>query len=152
QGRPDVAAFVASFTGSHRFVLDYLLEDVLARQPPVVEEFLVHTSILERLSAPLCAAVTNQAGCEDLLEYLDRANLFIIPLDDERQWFRSHHLFAEAMRGRLHQLHAPLLPQLHRRASHWYEEHGFLDEAIDHALAAGDYRAATRVIERAFAP
>ena len=99
EGRNDVAAFVASFSGSHRFVLDYLTEEVLDRQPPRVRDFLLSTSILERMSGPLCDAVTGSDDGQELLEVCERANLFVVPLDDERRWWRYHHLFAELLRG-----------------------------------------------------
>ncbi len=121
QGRADVPAFLAAFTGSHRFVLDYLSEEVLARQDAPVQQFLLHTSILERLSGPLCDAVTEQEGSQAMLEALEHANLFVIPLDDERGWYRYHHLFAEVLRSHLQQAEPTLPPVLHRRASAWYE-------------------------------
>src|SRR5918912_2975526 len=125
QGRPaeGIAPFIAAFAGSHRYVLDYLIDEVLLRQPEAVQTFLLHTCILERLCAPLCAAVVGGApadsiaACRALLEGLERANLFLVPLDEERQWYRYHHLFAEAVRHRLRQSELDLLPELHRRAS-----------------------------------
>jgi len=152
RGRADVAGFLAAFTGSHRFVLDYLSEEVLAQQDAPTLSFLLHTCILERLSGPLCDAVTSwQDGgtlSQLMLEALDRANLFLIPLDDERRWYRYHHLFAEALRGRLQQTQPLLVPELHRRASAWYEQHGMVAEAVQHALTAPDVESAARLIEQ----
>ena len=147
QGRADVSAFLAAFSGSHRFVLDYLSDEVLARQDASVQQFLVHTSILERLSGPLCDAVTGQEGSQAMLEALDKANLFVIALDDERRWYRYHHLFAEVLRRHLQQAEPTLPPVLHRRASAWYEQHDLPIEAVQHALAVPDVEQAARLIE-----
>jgi ATP/maltotriose-dependent transcriptional regulator MalT len=147
QGRTDITAFLAAFTGSHRFVLDYLSDEVLARQSAAVQQFLLHTCILERLSGPLCDAVTEQEGSQAMLEALERANLFVVPLDDERGWYRYHHLFAQVLRGHLQQREPALVPQLHRRASSWYEQHDLPIEAVQHALAAPDVELAARLIE-----
>ncbi len=147
QGRADVSAFLAAFTGSHRYVLDYLSEEVLARQPAPVQTFLLHTSILERLSGPLCDAVREQEGSQAMLEALDKANLFVVALDDERRWYRYHHLFAEGLRRHLQQRGPALVPQLHRRASAWYEQHELPAEAVQHALAVPDVELAARLIE-----
>ncbi len=147
-GRDDVSAFVASFSGSHRFVLDYLTEEVLDRQPERVREFLLSTSILERLSGPLCDAVTGNDDGQDMLEACERANLFVVALDDERRWWRYHHLFAELLRSRLERLPPHAVNDLHRRAALWHEAHGHVDRAIDHAAAAGDYTWVMRLIER----
>ena len=147
QGRTDVSAFLAAFTGTHRFVLDYLSEEVLAQQPEPVQTFLLHTSILERLSGPLCDAVTEQEGSQVMLEALERANLFVVALDDERGWYRYHHLFAEVLRRHLQQIEPMLLPVLHHRASAWYEQHELLAEAVQHALATPDVELAARLIE-----
>ena len=117
-------------------MLDYLSEEVLARQPEPVQQFLLHTCILERLSGPLCDAVTAQQGSQAMLEALERANLFVVPLDDERGWYRYHHLFAEVLRSHLQQAEPTLMPELHRRASAWYEQHNLPVEAVQHALAA----------------
>ncbi len=100
QGRKDTAGFIRAFTGSHRFVLDYLVEEVLQRQPERVRSFLLQTSILDRLSGPLCDVVTGQEDSKAMLEALERGNLFIVPLDDQRQWYRYHHLFADVLRRR----------------------------------------------------
>ncbi len=148
RGRADVSDFLAAFTGSHRFVLDYLSEEVLAQQPAVVQSFLLHTSILERLSEPLCDAVTKQEGSQAMLEALERTNLFVIALDDERRWYRYHHLFAEVLNNRLQQTKPALVSDLHRRASAWYEQHELPAEAVQHALAIPDAELAARLIER----
>jgi ATP/maltotriose-dependent transcriptional regulator MalT len=147
QGRADVSGFLTTFTGSHRYVLDYLSEEVLARQPEPVQQFLLHTSVLERLSGPLCDAVTEQEGSQAMLEALERANLFVVPLDDERRWYRYHHLFADVLRSHLQQADPTLLPILHQRASAWYEQHQFHAEAVQHALSAPDVELAARLIE-----
>jgi LuxR family transcriptional regulator, maltose regulon positive regulatory protein len=142
----DPAGFVQTFTGSHRFVLDYLTEEVLGRQPAELVGFLLETSILERLSGPLCAAVTGRDDSQALLERIERANLFLVPLDEERRWWRYHQLFADLLQARLRQ-QPERVPELHRAAAAWYEEHGLADDAIAHALAAGDAGWAARLIE-----
>jgi LuxR family transcriptional regulator, maltose regulon positive regulatory protein len=138
QGRDDMTAFIRSFSGSHRFVLDYLVEEVLDRQPAEIQEFLLKTSILDRLTASLCEAVTGKKDCQTVLTQLERANLFLVPLDDERRWYRYHHLFAELLLKRLKQNQPDHIVELHQRACKWYSENSFLSEAIDHALDAGD--------------
>jgi ATP/maltotriose-dependent transcriptional regulator MalT len=145
--RPDHEAFLAGFTGTHRYVLDYLSEEVLERQPDEVRRFLLDTSILERLSSLLCNAVTGRINSQEMLERIERANLFLIPLDDERRWYRFHHLFRDVLRARLRRETSDRTPELHRRAAAWCEQHGLLDEAIHHALASGDSRWATRLVE-----
>jgi LuxR family maltose regulon positive regulatory protein len=147
QGRTDLSAFLAAFSGSHRYVLDYLSEEVLARQDASVQRFLLHTCLLERLSGPLCNAVTEQEGSQAMLEALERANLFVVPLDDERVWYRYHHLFAEVLRSHLQHKEPTLAPFLHRRASAWYEQHGMPAEAVQHALAIPEVELAARLIE-----
>ena len=147
QGRTDVSAFLAAFSGSYRYVLDYLSEEVLARQDAAVLQFLLHTCLLERLSGSLCDAVREQEGSQAMLEALERANLFVIALDDERSWYRYHHLFAEVLRGHLQQADSSLMPVLHRRASAWYEQHELPIEAVRHALAIPDVELAARLIE-----
>ena len=117
QGRDDVAGFIAGFAGDDRYVVDYLVEEVLQRQPDAVRSFLLQTSILDRLSGPLCDAVTGQAGGKAMLEALDRGNLFLVPLDDRRRWYRYHHLFADVLRARLLDEQPDQVPDLHRRAS-----------------------------------
>ena len=147
QGRPDPDAFLDAFAGTHRYVLDYLSEEVLARQPEHLTRFLLETSVLERLSGPLCDAVTGGSDGQDMLEELERANLFLVPLDQARRWYRYHHLFAELLRARLLQLQPDLMPELHRRAAAWCERHGVTDDAIRHALASGDALWAARLVE-----
>ena len=152
QGRAETAAFVRSFAGSHRFVLDYLVEEVLLRQPDRVRAFLLQTSILDRLSGPLCDAVTGQEGSGSVLETLERGNLFILPLDDRRQWVRYHHLFADVLYTRLIEEQADLVSGLHRRASRWFEQNDLPAEAIDHALLGRDLERAAALIERVWLP
>ena len=149
RGQPDVAGFVAAFTGSHRYVLDYLAEEVLERQPAQVREFLLETSVLERLSGSLCDAVTSRPGSQALLEQIEREGLFLVPLDEVRGWWRYHHLFADLLRARLEQ-EPGRAAELHRRAAAWHEDHGLADEAIRHAAAAGEMTWAARLIERHF--
>ena len=144
----DQAGFIAAFSGSHHYVMDYLLEEVLSRQSQAVQDFLLHTSLLERLSASLCDAVRAQGGSQALLDFLERANLFLVPLDDEGQWYRYHHLFVEVLRQRLQQTATTLVADLHLRASRWYEQHGFFSEAVSHALAASAFGEAARLIEQ----
>ncbi|MCB0166596.1 MAG: tetratricopeptide repeat protein, partial [Anaerolineae bacterium] len=182
QGQQDAADFIKSFTGSHRFVMDYLIEEVLYRQPESVQTFLLCTSILDRLCGPLCEAVVGRLEIrdwrlerddqaaeylqgQDILNYLEQANLFVIPLDNERRWYRYHHLFADLLRQRLRQNPPALssrplagteegqspdgsiLAKLHLRASQWYEQHGLLPEAIHHALAAKDFARTATLLE-----
>jgi LuxR family maltose regulon positive regulatory protein len=144
----DPAAFVASFSGSHRFVLDYLTEEVLARQPEELVRFLLETSVLDRLSGPLCDAVTGQTGGQATLEQLERANLFLVPLDETRRWWRYHRLFAELLRARLERAQPDRVAALHRNAVAWLEDHGLVDEAVHHALAAGEADWAARLVEQ----
>jgi LuxR family transcriptional regulator, maltose regulon positive regulatory protein len=150
QGRTDIAAFVAGFSGSHRYVLDYLTQEVLDRQPDHLVRFLLETSVLERLHGPLCDAVTGRADSQALLEQVERANLFLLPLDEVRGWWRFHHLFADLLRGRLQQQQPERLPELHRAAAAWSQQHGLVDDAVRHALAAGDAAWAARLIEQHF--
>jgi LuxR family transcriptional regulator, maltose regulon positive regulatory protein len=142
--------FVAHFSGSHRYVLDYLAEEVLDRQPEPLAAFLLETSILDRLSGPLCDALLGRAGSQQVLEQVERANLFLIPLDEERRWWRYHHLFADLLRVRLQQRHPQRVPQLHGAAADWHERHGLADDAVQHALAAGDTDRAARIVEAHF--
>jgi LuxR family transcriptional regulator, maltose regulon positive regulatory protein len=150
RGRSDVDGFVAAFTGSHRYVLDYLAEEVLEHQGEQVRDFLLETSVLERLSGPLCDAVTGRPGCQALLEQAERAGLFVVPLDEVRGWWRYHHLFADLLRARLRQEKPERAAQLHRNAAAWYAERGLADDAIRHAVAAGEMTWAARLIERHF--
>ncbi len=180
QGREDATSLIESFTGSHRFVLDYLVEEVLEQQSESVQTFLLRTSILDRLCGPLCDAVLSSgaplrlqeqgsagefspspllprtsaplhldssASGQETLEYLEHANLFIIPLDEERRWYRYHHLFSDLLRQRLRQTQLEQVPTLYHRASEWYEQNGFIDEAIEHALRAEDFERAAYLIE-----
>ena len=124
QGRADVAGFIAGFAGDDRYIVDYLVEEVLRRQPDHVRDFLLQTSILDRLSGPLCDAVTAQHGGKAMLESLDRANLFVVPLDDSRRWYRYHHLFADVLQTHLLDERADEVADLHRRASQWYDQNG----------------------------
>ena len=149
-GQPDAARFVAEFTGSHRYVLDFLTEEVLEHQSEQVRTFLLETSVLERLSGPLCDAVTGRPGGQGLLEQVERAGLFLVPLDEVRGWWRYHHLFADLLRVRLQEEHPGLAARLHRNAAAWYAEHGLADDAIRHAMAAGELTWAARLIEQDF--
>ncbi|MCP4359906.1 MAG: tetratricopeptide repeat protein [Chloroflexi bacterium] len=147
QGRADTANFITAFTGSHRFVLDYLLEEVMQSQPEPIRNFLLQTSIFDRLSGPLCNAITGQKDSRAMLEHLERGNMFVVPLDDARQQYRYHHLFADVLQARLLDEQSAHIPTLHRRASAWYEQNGFLPDAIHHALAAKDFERAAGLIE-----
>ena len=150
QGRDDVAGFIAGFAGDDRYVVDYLVEEVLHRQPEHVRSFLLETSILARMTGPLCDAVTGQDGGKAMLEALDRGNLFLVSLDDRRQWYRYHHLFGDMLRARLLDERPGRVPELHRRACEWYEEHGDRSEAIRHAMAGGDVARAADLVELAW--
>jgi LuxR family transcriptional regulator, maltose regulon positive regulatory protein len=147
QGRKDLAGFVSAFAGSHRYILDYLTEEVLRQQPEHVRTFLLQTSILDRFNGSLCDALTGQARSQEMLEQLEQANLFLIPLDDERSWYRYHHLFADALRFRLNQADPDLPILLHQRASAWFENNDYITEAVNHALAANDFERAATLIE-----
>jgi LuxR family maltose regulon positive regulatory protein len=156
QAHQDAASFIKSFAGSHRFVLDYLVEEVLEQQPESIQTFLLCTSILERLCGPLCDAVVldPSASGQATLEYLEHANLFLVPLDNERHWYRYHHLFAELLRQRLHQSATSStgdevrdVAELHIRASIWCEDNGLEIEAFQHAAAADDVERAARLVE-----
>jgi LuxR family maltose regulon positive regulatory protein len=170
QGKEDTTKRIKSFSGSHRLVLDYLIEEVLDQQPESVQTFLLQTAILDRLSGSLCDAVrfdktaspdrsletagseattlNDQNSGQVILEMLERANLFIVPLDDERRWYRYHHLFSDLLRQRLKQTQSENVPTLHHRASEWYEQNGFTDEAIEHSLRAEDHERTAQLIER----
>ncbi|MCB9162287.1 MAG: AAA family ATPase [Caldilineaceae bacterium] len=150
QGRTDVGKFLQAFTGSHRFVLDYLIDEVLEHQPEEVRDFLLQTSILERLSGPLCDAVCSRHDGQTLLAALERDNLFVVPLDDERRWYRYHHLFAEVLQVHLLAEQPDRVPDLHQRASAWYEQNEQPANAIHHAFAARDFVRAARLIELAW--
>ena len=150
RGQPDAAGFTAAFTGSHRYVLDFLTEEVLDQQSDQVRTFLLETSVLERLSGELCDAVTGQPRSQTLLEQVERAGLFLVPLDEVRGWWRYHHLFADLLRARLQQEQPGRAALLHRNAAAWYDEHEMADDAIRHAVAAGEMAWAARLIERHF--
>jgi LuxR family maltose regulon positive regulatory protein len=140
RGQKNVPRLIAAFAGSHRYVGDYLIEEVLRWQPDEVRAFLLNTSVLERLTAPLCDTITEGTGSQTLLEEIEQANLFLVQLDESRRWYRYHHLFAEHLRHRLERASGlDNVTRLHRRASQWYEDHGFPDDAIHHALAARDW-------------
>ncbi|MEJ2557153.1 MAG: hypothetical protein P8186_13170, partial [Anaerolineae bacterium] len=147
QGHEDVTNFIKSFTGSHRFVLDYLIEEVLGQQSESVQTFLLQTAVLNRMTGSLCDALTGKHNGKATLDMLEHANLFIIPLDNERRWYRYHHLFSDLLRRRLGQTQPDWAPTLHIRASEWYEQNGFIDEAIEHALRAEDFERAAHLIE-----
>jgi LuxR family maltose regulon positive regulatory protein len=162
RGRKDVSGFIRTFTGSHHFILDYLVEEVLEQQPSDIRAFLLKTSILERMTADLCDAVLEigdwrseiadhiQSPCfsQEMLERLERANLFVIPLDDERRWYRYHHLFADLLRNQLALAYPDQVSCLHQRASGWFEEEGFTEETIAHAFAAKDYERVASLVEK----
>jgi LuxR family maltose regulon positive regulatory protein len=173
QDHHDIPGFIATFTGSHRYIIDYLAEEVLDRQPDPIRQFLLQTSILERLCAPLCEAVVSDlrmgdfandasdadspfadspfaySPCQAILEHLEQANLFLIPLDDERRWYRYHRLFADFLRDHLQrQVGAQGVIELHRRAAAWYEPQGLTAEAMSHALVVADVERATRLVEQ----
>jgi len=147
QGRKDKSNFIKVFTGVDRYIGDYLVEEVLSRQPERNKNFLLQTSILDRLSGPLCDAVTKQIDSQSMLNALEKANLFIFPLDNERQWFRYHHLFADLLQQRLRQTQSNLVLELHRRAYNWYLQEGLKYEAVDHLIAAQDFNQATQLIK-----
>jgi LuxR family maltose regulon positive regulatory protein len=147
QGRENPSDFIKGFKGDNRYIADYLTEEVLSRQPEHLRNFLLQTSILGRLSGSLCDAVTDQENSRQVLNTLEKANLFVIPLDDERCWYRYHHLFADLLVQRLRTQQGDLVPELHRRASQWLAENGFKNEAVDHAFCAQDYARAVQLIE-----
>ncbi|WP_028653242.1 LuxR C-terminal-related transcriptional regulator [Nocardioides halotolerans] len=149
RGRDDPSRFIAGFAGDDRYVVDYLVEEVLDRQPPELRDFLLGTAVLDRLTGPLCDAVTERSGGSQILESLDRRNLFVVPLDDQRRWYRYHHLFGDVLRAHLLAEQPDRAPGLHRRASDWYAEVGEPDPAVRHALAAGDAERAAELAERA---
>ena len=141
QGHQDVPGFIQAFAGDHRYIVDYLVEEVLQRQPEPIRNFLLQTAILDRLNGPLCEAVTGQPGGKARLETLQRGNFFLIPLDDKRHWYRYHHLFADVLHMHLMAEQPDQVPALHRRASEWYEQNGSPADAIRHALAGRGFRA-----------
>jgi LuxR family maltose regulon positive regulatory protein len=145
--RKDVSGFIESFSGSHRGVLDFLAEEVLERQPEWVREFLLSTSILDALTGPLCDALTGRSDGQEMLERLERDNLFVVALDEERRWFRYHPLFAESLRARLRRESPERMFELHLNASSWNEQNGGVSSAIEHALSAGDHERAARLMQ-----
>ena len=145
--RAEVAGFIEAFTGSHRFVIDYLADEVLARQPAQVRDFLLRTAVLDLLTGPLCDAVTGRDDGARTLEDLERGNLFLVPLDTQRSWYRYHHLFGDVLRARLLAEHSDEVPGLHKRASAWYASHGLVPDAVRHALAAEDFNRAAFLME-----
>jgi LuxR family maltose regulon positive regulatory protein len=149
-GEADPAGFVAAFGGSHRYVLDYLTEEVLERQGEQLRGFLLETSVLDRLSGALCDAVTGRTDGQAMLEQVERAGLFLVPLDEVRGWWRYHHLFADLLQARLEQERPGRVPALHRNAAAWCEERGLANDAVRHALAAGEPVWAARLMERHF--
>lgn len=149
QGHEDVPAFIQAFAGDHRYIVDYLVEEVLQRQPESTRNFLLYTSILDRLNGQLCDAVTGQHEGSARLMALERGNFFVVPLDDTRHWYRYHHLFAEVLYARLISEQPDIVSALHQHASKWYEHHGSAADAIRHALAAGDFERAADLVERA---
>ncbi len=152
QGRQDTTAFIEAFTGSHRYVLDYLIEEVLDQQSEDIRSFLLQTAVLDQLEGSLCNALTGQDNGQQTLEHLEHANLFIIPLDDKRLWYRYHHLFADLLRQQLNQTHSDLVQTLHERASIWYEDNGLEIEAFHHAAAANNIDRAARLLEGDWKP
>ena len=135
QKHADLKSFIADFSGSHRHILDYLTDEVIQQQPESIRTFLMQTAVLDRLSGPLCDALTGRSDSDRVLAHLEAANLFVIPLDDERCWYRYHHLFSDLLRSQLTRSQPELIPELHRRASRWYAEDGDIQAAIEHALA-----------------
>jgi LuxR family maltose regulon positive regulatory protein len=147
--RDDTAGFIERFAGNDRYIVDYLVEEVLVHQPESVRSFLLHTAVLDRLTGPLCNAVTGRDDGSATLVALERANLFVIPLDDQREWYRYHHLFADVLRGRLLSEEPGQIPVLHRRASQWYESNEHVEDAVRHALAGKDFDRAAHLVELA---
>lgn len=148
KGRNDISGFIAAFTGSHRFILDYLTDEVLSQQPDHLQDFLLQTSILNRMSGSLCNAVTGRTDGQTLLEQIERGNLFLISLDEERSWYRYHHLFGDMLRRHLYQSNPHSSADLHHRASIWFEQSGWVSEAVEHALAGEDGERAAHLVER----
>jgi LuxR family transcriptional regulator, maltose regulon positive regulatory protein len=148
RGHPSPGAFVREFTGDNRFVVDFLADEVLGRQPDEIQQFLARTSVLSQLCAPLCDAVTGSGNAAGIIEVLERENLFLVPLDDNRQWYRYHHLFAQLLRSQLARTERDFMPVLHARASAWHRRSGSVEDAISHALAADDVSGAVDLITR----
>lgn len=150
QERDDVAGFITAFTGNDRYIVDYLVEEVLQRQPEPVRSFLLQTSILDKLNGPLCDAVAGREDGKRMLETLERGNLFVVPLDDKRQWYRYHHLFADVLRAHVREEQPDQIPARHRRASAWFEKNGMAVEAIEQAHAADDHETVARLLAANF--
>ena len=150
QGSEDISGFIRAFVGDDRYIVDYLVEEVLQRQPERVRSFLLQTSILDRLSGPLCDAVTGRDDGKGMLDTLERGNLFVVPLDGKRQWYRYHHLFADVLRAHSMEEQPDRVPTLHRRAAAWFEERGMAAEAIEQARVAGDHETVARVLAANF--
>lgn len=146
RGHPDPGGAIRDFVGNERHVVDYLTEEVLGRQPPEVRRFLLRTSVLDRLTASLCDAVVGESGSAPMLERLERSNLFVVPLDERREWYRYHHLFASLLRTELSVEEPGSVGGLHRRASRWFEGQGLVEEAVNHAILAGDLEAAAELM------
>jgi LuxR family maltose regulon positive regulatory protein len=149
RGRSDVSGFITRFAGDDRYIVDYLIEEVLAQLPDAVRDFLRQSAILDRLTGPLCDAVTGREDGSEMILALERANLFIVALDDRREWYRYHHLFADVLRARVLSEQPDQVPLLHQRASQWYERHGLTEDAVTHALAARDFDRAAHLMELA---
>jgi LuxR family maltose regulon positive regulatory protein len=147
QGREDIHEFVTAFSGSHHYIIDYLVDEVLARQPEDMQSFLIQTSILERFSSALCDAVLEISNSRECLQELYNANMFLIPLDDEHTWYRYHHLFADFLKQRLREKDPSVIPSLHRRASWWLEQSNLINEAINHSMGGEEYQRAAQLIE-----
>ena len=150
QGHADPGDLLEEVSGSQRYIFDYLIEEVFQSQSASVQTFLLHTSILKQLSASLCDAILQQSGSQQMLEQLERANLFVVSLDTQRRWYRYHALFTEALRHRLEQTQPAFVPILHHRASQWYAQHGRLNEAISHAITAQEWQWAADLIEQVY--
>ncbi len=149
RGRDDVTGFIARFAGNDRYIVDYLVEEVLDHQPGPVRDFLMRTAVLDRLTGPLCDALTGRDDGSHMLVALERANLFVVPLDDRREWYRYHHLFADVLRARMLGEQPEQVPVLHQRASRWYEHHDLAEDAVGHALAGRDFDRAAQLMELA---
>ena len=147
QGSDDFSTFIENFSGSHHYVVDYMIEEVLNRQPEEIKLFLLQTSILERMNAPLCNSLLQRTDSQSMLERLDLRNLFLIPLDEQRHWYRYHHFFSDLLRNRLQHSQAETIPELHLRASDWYRKNGYLAEALEHAISGAHYEDAAVMIE-----
>jgi LuxR family maltose regulon positive regulatory protein len=147
QGSDDFSSFIKNFSGSHHYVVDYMIEEVLNRQPEEIKSFLLETSILERMNAHLCNSLTHRTDSQTILERLELRNLFVIPLDEKRQWYRYHHFFTDLLRNRLQHSQSERIPELHHLASAWFQKNGFLAEALEHAISGAQYEDAAAMIE-----